>query len=555
MTTRDADTTGGEGSSEPSRRNFMIGAIGALTAGAAGTAHAMPPPKVEVPLLGEPGSLAVSNRGRDAYQRRVRAARYLLEAPPVQANNGDEERYGNRLANYSKGLPHNALGEVDPAAYDALLRAVRSGRPEDFEAIPRGGSLRATSPQAGYAFTMEGLDPQYSVAPPAPEFASAEQAAEMVEVYWQALTRDVPFNEYGSNPLTWAAAEDLSRLSDFRGPKSNGVVIPEYLFRGLWDGDLAGPYVSQFLWQDIPLGATRVVQKMRCPEPGVDFNVAYSEWLGLQNGAAPARAASFDPVHRYIRSGRDLGEWVHLDHPYLSGHNALLILKSFGEAALDPGNPLRSSPSQLGFVTFGPPDCLDLMARVANLSMKATWYQKWGVHRRLRPEVFAGRVHNNLRSGTNYPVHGEVFSSRAVEVLAGRGSFLLPLAFPEGSPSHPSYTAGHATFAAATVTILKAVFDEEFVIPNPVVASSDGTELLPWEGGALTVGGELNKLASNIAIARNTAGVHWRTDAVASARLGERIAIELLRDYARQYNESFPGFRLKTFDGVPLVIR
>ncbi len=40
------------------------------------------------------------------------------------------------------------------------------------------------------------------------------------------------------------------------------------------------------------------------------------------------------------------------------------------------------------------------------------------------------------------------------------GNALLPMAFPEGSPTHPAYGAGHATVAGACVTILKAWFDE-----------------------------------------------------------------------------------------------
>jgi hypothetical protein len=44
----------------------------------------------------------------------------------------------NYIANYSKGLPHNNVGEVDPAAYRAMLRAVASGNPVDFEQIPLG---------------------------------------------------------------------------------------------------------------------------------------------------------------------------------------------------------------------------------------------------------------------------------------------------------------------------------------------------------------------------------------------------------------------------------
>lgn len=47
-------------------------------------------------------------------------------------------------------------------------------------------------------------------------------------------------------------------------------------------------------------------------------------------------------------------------------------------------------------------------------------------------------------------------------------NYLLPMAFPEGSPMHPSFGAGHATVAGACTTILKAFFDlyEE---PNGVV--------------------------------------------------------------------------------------
>ena len=41
----------------------------------------------------------------------------------------------------------------------------------------------------------------------------------------------------------------------------------------------------------------------------------------------------------------------------------------------------------------------------------------------------------------------------------GAGNWLLPMAFPEGSPMHPSYGAGHATVAGACTTILKAWFD------------------------------------------------------------------------------------------------
>jgi len=80
--------------------------------------------------------------------------------------------------------------------------------------------------------------------PAPPAFKSAEIAGEMVELYWQALTRDVPFAEYGSHALTNAAVADLSKCSDFRGPKVNDAVTSELLFRGNTSGDLTGPYLS-----------------------------------------------------------------------------------------------------------------------------------------------------------------------------------------------------------------------------------------------------------------------------------------------------------------------
>ena len=139
-------------------------------------------------------------------------------------------------------------------------------------------------------------------------------------------------------------------------------------------------------------------------------------------------------------------------------------------------------------------------------------------------------------------------------MLGKNGTYLLPMAFAEGCPTHPSYTAGHATVAGACVTILKAVFDENFVIPRPVIPTPDGLALVPYHGPALTVGGELNKLASNVATGRNIGGVHWRSDAMESLRLGEAIAISILRDQRALYNERFDGFTFTKFDGTKITV-
>jgi len=56
-------------------------------------------------------------------------------------------------------------------------------------------------------------------------------------------------------------------------------------------------------------------------------------------------------------------------------------------------------------VTFGGPHILGLVAEVTIRALKAVWYQKWFVHRRLRPEEYAGRVHLRATNQAAYPVH------------------------------------------------------------------------------------------------------------------------------------------------------
>ena len=106
--------------------------------------------------------------------------------------------------------------------------------------------------------------------------------------------------------------------------------------------------------------------------------------------------------------------------------------------------------------------------------------------------------------------------------------------------------------AGACVTALKALFDETFVFPDRVVAGDDG--LVKYSGADLTLGNELNKLASNIAIARNTAGVHWHSDGVQGMLLGEAVAISVLRDYRATYHEPFTGFTFTTFNGTTITV-
>ena len=508
------------------------------------------------------GPLNFKERALAAYKLRTTAAfKNLIQPPQLHPDNRDENRYANQINSYSKGLPHDANGLVDPTAYEALLHALRTGDNADFEAIPMGvGQVKLRNPLAAYTYFMEGRDSHSYTMPAAPAFSSAWQASESIEVMWQAITRDVPFIHYDSNSLISDAAADMSRFSDFRGPKdSAGHVTEDTLFRGIGQGETVGPYISQFLLLSVPYGATSIEQKYEVPVAGNDHLTNFAEWLHIQNGGKPTGITPvvMETEPRYLYNGRALAQYVLKDFINMAYMNAAQIMRSFGSAANNPSNPYSTSVTQASGPLFGNNHAVDLLSRVSMGSQNVAWFQKWLVHRRARPEVFFARVHKHLTDNAiRYPIHPELFASTALaKVYDAHGTYLLPTATPDGSPTHPSYPAGHAVMAGAAVTMLKAMFNGDYVIKNPVQPSADGRTLEAYKGGAtLTIETELNKLASNISLGRDTAGLHYRSDGDLGIILGEEYAISLLQELIKTYSEDFAGFTFRKFDGTPVVI-
>jgi hypothetical protein len=499
------------------------------------------------------------SRRERAFRIRLRAANAERNVPvPPQIDNGDEGLYPSRIGNFSKGLPHNGKGEVDPTAYGALLTAVASGEPEDFAKIPLGGTIKLANPQAGLAFTLEGTDSGQVTSPPAPRLSSAERAGEMVENYWMALAREIPFSKYGDEPVTTGAITDFNKLSDFTGPKVNGQVTPGTLFRGTTPGELIGPYISQFLLLPVGFGAlSPLAQKYDTYATGVDYLTDVTSFLACQNGKGPF-TQNLIPGG-YIKNGRDLGAYVKVDAVGQANFIAALwMLAPANKVPFNPGNPYLTSANQANGLTFGNQHILTLLNEVSIVALRACFYQKWFVHRHVRPEEYGGLVHNVLTGAANYPIGSDLLNSQAVKsVFSKYGTYLLPAAYPEGCPQHPSYPEAHGTVAGAGVTVLKAFFDESFVIPNPKVASDDGQSLLPYTGsdaGEITIGGELNKVANNVALGRDIASVHWRSDGYQALLLGEAVAISILRDQRRTFNEPFEGFTFTKFDGTRITV-
>ena len=84
-------------------------------------------------------------------------------------------------------------------------------------------------------------------------------------------------------------------------------------------------------------------------------------------------------------------------------------------------------------------------------------------------------------------------------------------------------------------------------------------ELSDYDGadkGDLTIVGELNKLASNAALGRNFAGVHFRSDGDQGLAIGEQLAIQYLESKLQEYalKQALKSFTLEKFDGTIIKI-
>jgi hypothetical protein len=208
-------------------RRRLLGAAGM----AVGTLLAASPP---VLAISPAAAQAVNPEPRPldaAFKRRAYEVREVCastnEKIPIAPHptNGDEARYTNKIGSDTRGLPHDKRGEVELAAWQALYIACQSGDPADFEKIPLGGTRKIVNPVGSLAVSLRGINPTQIGLPPAPALASAERGGEAVEVYWQALLRDVPLTELRddtTNPDVLAAVEEINKLSDFRGPKAGG---------------------------------------------------------------------------------------------------------------------------------------------------------------------------------------------------------------------------------------------------------------------------------------------------------------------------------------------
>ncbi|MEM7732413.1 MAG: bromoperoxidase [Pseudomonadota bacterium] len=461
----------------------------------------------------------------------------------------------------------------------------------------------------------------------------------------------------GTRGRITGAPKKHDRQTLFRGSSpgvDKGPYLSQFLLIGTRDRTADGL---------IDFGAQTIDQRVLQASVGDDYMAEWNAWLKVQNGYEPRDPGTLGQdilpdggglKRRLICTPRDLATYVHVDALYQAYLNACLILLG-QNAPFDPSFDLQSgligeimtnaTPKQFtpvnagGFALYGGPHILSLVTEVATRGLKAVRFQKFNVHLRLRPEALAARVarageiegrypticgrlngmSHDLGDGMAALLEGKEGAPDQASTLAavihhnqnlanGNGSdeALLPMAFEEGSPMHPTYGAGHATVAGACVTMLKAFFDTSavFVVvskdknapkrghfwnKDQIIAELKGSDgkstvhagaFVPHceEAGdtklhfeaygefkcdkhgklhyhpkkehcPLTLEGELNKLCANISIGRNMAGVHYYSDYYDSARMGEEITIGILEEQALGYITDPFVMSLPTFDG------
>ncbi|MBV8810123.1 MAG: vanadium-dependent haloperoxidase [Acidobacteriaceae bacterium] len=512
---------------------------------------------------------SIANRiGRMLAIREATAAGDAFVQAVEQYDNGDEALYADKCGTYTKCIKQAAIGLVDLAAWDTFEKALNSGVEADFNNVTLGGTRTLNGPQGGLAFDLQCRDWSQFLVPPAPALASEEYATELVELYWASLLRDVAFTDYAMNQIAINAANELTMMPAYKGPRNAmGQVTPDLLFRGNYPGETDGPYLSQFLLQPTCMGALPITQQYKTFRAGVDYMLDPASYQQVQNGIPTGQVLQVLLNPLYLHDGRGLGAYTHNDVLYQAYFIAHLVLQTLNgiscavkdnPAPFNAGNPYNGNPTQNGFTSMGPPDIAATMAAVASEALKSVWYQKWYIHLRHRPESGGALVYL-AKTGQGNSVEGlpsaTVLNSQAVaEAFAKNNSYFLSQAFPEGSPSHPAYPTGHGTVAGACITVLKFFYNGATPIPNPVVPKNDGTQLLNYVGPNLTVNGELNKLAHNISFGHGIhPGIHWRSDTDTSIKLGEAVALSVLRDRARTYNEKFT-MQLMKVDGTIATI-
>jgi hypothetical protein len=164
------------------------------------------------------------------------------------------------------------------------------------------------------------------------------------------------------------------------------------------------------------MGVQSLSQQYKTFVPGTsnDFMTNPSVYQLIQDGGASG-SLSFDPTFRYVRDGRDLAAYTHVDALYQAYLTAYLVLGTIG-APTNPGNPYVGSKTQKSGITFGTSDAPGTIAEMANRAAKVSTFHKWIVNLRLRPEEHGALVQARLTGTTPAPQAAAALPRRCTQL-------------------------------------------------------------------------------------------------------------------------------------------
>lgn len=365
------------------------------------------------------------------------------------------------------------------------------------------------------------------------------------------------------------------------------------LSSGNFPGELDGPYVSQFLVSPYKLGDIPSENRV------IDLRLQTTQrlpdgWRRIQNGEVPQAAVNSGT--KFVYSAATLGSMVHSDALFQLYYTGALVGLQSG---IKLTNQLPENTCSSAWKEFGGPDLLGHIATVADGALRHSWITKFHDYMKIRPEVMAMRMAQLTDSAYDATVKTQLESIVKPEFIAKMAEFsktrsylnsvdlnkdpdgqalsessvfsLLVSLYPEMSPTHPAFPAGHSVVAGACTTIMKAFFvthdDNKNALPWPTTGktTTDGLNLEDLsieDQAAITINGELNKLAQNVEMGRMFAQVHYRSDSN-GILLGEEFALSYLVDNLADYGSQFqhdkspdipeadltPVLTLQKFDG------
>lgn len=405
---------------------------------------------------------------------------------------------------FSKTLIHDKYGFVNLIEINKLIKALATENYNLLYSIKQCGRLKLASPEDAWNNIIIGKA-YYPLVRPYKLF-SCKIGCDMIRLYCLSLLRDVPFEECNCDNFMYKNIDKLCEkniLSCFRNLSTNN-------------------YISQFLL-------------MQCSKVKVykhDFNYHWRTMLNLQNGNYHDAKKSCE--HYYINNGRQLSMIVEDENNLYKLFNILVYqMDDITSCSENINNVLYL----LGIVYFNVYTIL--------------WYYKWN-YLYLRPEEYSIEVERYRKTHHNkYNISKTILESDVLKYIYNKQkSYLLSTTTPEGCNTCPSYPSFTAALAAACSIVYKFYFKTNKkirlnkVCDNKLVCTDEYS----------TIECEINKLVYNIGEANCWGGFNYPFAVEIGYRLGEDIAISILKDTIYSYHD-YKQVIITRLDGEKICIK